>query len=147
MTATEICYVRQRYARDCGVAALAMLTGHAYERVVAYFHNPDLDANGLYLRGMDDYLVDAGFAVARKYRYLRFFQEHSTAPLREPWPPAPFGEKHLCEVQIDEHSRCYHFAVMLADSRVLDPLFEHKATLAAYFSVLNVAAVVPVSPP
>lgn len=133
-------WIGQRQIRDCGVAALAMLTGKSYEAIAAYFRNPDFSVKGLYLVGIDDYLADHGFAVARKKRYLGFFHDDK-APPREPWPPEPFAEMHLCEVKVNEKSPVYHFVVMLRDGSCLDPLTPERKRLSDYHQVLNVAGV------
>lgn len=132
--------VRQKHARGCGVAALAMLTGDDYDAVAVYFRGIDLDAKGLYLCGLDDYLVDRGYAIARKKRYLGFFGGDG-APPREPWPPAPFADVHLCEVEVYEKAPVYHFVVMLRDGAVLDPLADGPRRLSDYHRVNSVAGV------
>jgi hypothetical protein len=109
--------------------------------VAAYFGGVDLNVNGLYLRGVDEYLTEAGYAVARLYRWRSFFIGGS-APLREPWPPEPFGEIHVCEVEVYEAAPTYHFVVMVADGKCLDPLTPDPKRLADYFRVLNIAVVV-----
>lgn len=132
----------QKHARGCGVAALAIITNRDYEEVAAYWPGQDLDTQGVYLRGMDDYLVDHGYTIARKLRFLGRFRTADGGQIeREPWPPEPFGEIHLCEVTVSESAPCNHFVVMLKDGSVLDPLDKAPKRLSDYHQVLNVAAV------
>ena len=135
--------IQQKHSRGCGIAALAMLTGKSYEEVASYFDRIDFDKQGVHLRAMDDYRVDHGYAIARKYMWLGYFIE-SRAPLRSPWPPVPFSDVHLCEVEVNENAPMYHFVVMLRDGSIVDPLFEDKKNLGDYFRVMNVAGIVPV---
>jgi hypothetical protein len=133
--------IQQKHSRGCGIAALSMLTGKSYEEVAVYFGEIDLDKHGVYLRGMDDYLVDQGFAIARKHMYLGFFTGRE-ATLRKPWPPEPFADLHLCEVEVCENASMNHFAIMLRDGEIVDPLLDDRKALSDYFRVLNVAGIV-----
>jgi hypothetical protein len=135
-------HIKQRNSRDCGIAALCMVTNHKYEDVIAYFGADDIAQRGVYLRGMDDYLVDHGYAIARKSMFMGWFRTESGGQVhRQPWPPEPFGHIHLCEVDAAENSPCHHFVVMLHNGVVLDPLGPEHKKLTDYHKVLNVAAI------
>lgn len=135
-------WVGQKHARGCGVAALAMLAGLDYDAVAATWPGWDFDKQGLYLRGMQDWLVDHGFMYAPKLRYMGWFRAPDGGQVeRSPWPPEPFGDVHLCEVQVAESSPVYHFVVTTRDGTVLDPLTPEPKRLSDYHQVLNVAAV------
>lgn len=140
----EVRWVRQEEPHGCGLAALAMLTGQTYAATradfVACLRLEAEVADGLFERHghsffeWDMYLTERGYAVARKFLWLRKWK-------RAPWPCEPFGRVHLCEVQ---HSlqHCGHMVVMLADGTVLDPATAEPKRLADYWRVNSVAAVV-----
>jgi hypothetical protein len=132
--------VLQKQARGCGLAVLSIVTGHDYDTISAYLPSGDYNEHGLYLRGVDDYLVDHGFAIARKFRYRGFFVDGRSSP-RESWPPEPWADVHLCEVEVYEKAPCYHFVVLLRNGTVLDPLTTTTKKLSDYYAVHNVAAV------
>jgi len=56
---------------------------------------------------------------------------------RTPWPPSPWAEAHLCQVETSQS----HAVVMLADGRVLDPLDPSPRRLSDYGRTMNVRAV------
>lgn len=135
---SSIPYIQQNHSRGCGPAALAMVTAARYEAVCDYFANIDFDSEGIGIRECDHYLAEHGFAVARLYSAKR----HNLP--REKWPPKPFGDIHLCHVDVFEGAPLSHWVVMLEDGKVLDPLFPEKESLHDYHFVNNVAAVVPI---
>lgn len=133
-----IAWVKQEEAHGCGIAALAMITGQSYSAVRDWFvrHMPghDFAASGISYYPIDDFLVEHGFAVAR--RNAGFCNK-----LRETdWPPAPWAEVHLCQVSNPGGA---HYVVMLADGTVLDPLNESQRQLSDWGpgKVNHVAAV------
>jgi len=134
--------VRQQNARDCGIAALMMLTGHERMQVCGYFGRTNFGNRGLYLRGLEDYLVDAGYAIAPKARYMGWFAHEDGGHVeRRPWPPEPFADKHLCTVEVVEGAPCTHYVVMLRDGTVLDPLSDEPRRLADYRTILSVIGI------
>lgn len=134
-------WVGQKHTKGCGIACLAMLTGHDYDAVASYYP-VDLNVTGLYMAGVDDYLVDHGFAVARKLQFMSYFTGEHGRREREPWPPEPFAEQHLVQVRVYEKAPIDHFVVLLADGTVLDPLTPEPRRLSDYFRIYSVAAVV-----
>jgi len=140
-------WVGQKHARGCGVAVLSMLTGRDYDLVAAtWCPHLDLEKQGLYLRGLDDYLTDHGYAVARKSRFYGMFSEGG-AILREPWPPNPFADVHVCEVEVYECAPTFHFVVMLRAGVCLDPLTPTPRRLGDYYRVNSVTGVYRVALP
>lgn len=134
----ELRLVKQRTARDCSVAALAMVTGFQYEEVIAAFPEINFDSGGLTIHGVDWFLVEHGFAIARKREW------RGVIPVDEPrsvWPCEPFGSRHLCEVRVSENSPVSHFVVMDHQGQVLDPLHDSPTRLTDYYEVWNIAAV------
>ena len=142
-------WVAQEHDRGCGFAALAMLVGKTYAQVVEELTKPLLPDGFTYIpsagspiwQHMDRYLVDHGFAIARRYA------EPLIAGDIYPWPPAPWVALHLCNVKVSEAAPCNHWVVMLADGAVLDPLTPEPRRLTDYWRVNNVAAVVEVPTP
>jgi hypothetical protein len=135
MSANPTRWVQQQDAYGCGIAALAMICGHGYDQVKEWFllHGRDIVANkGGTWWDWDVYLTEHGFAVARKFPMI------NNEP-RAIWPPEPFGDIHLCEVR--PCSSNLHAVVMLADGRILDPLFPLERSLSRYPCVESVAAI------
>jgi hypothetical protein len=128
-------WVRQEDEWGCGVACLAMLTGQTYAEVAATFTHSFVRSGVDYIR-CDSWLVERGYATARKFRHDHNWHERTL------WPPEPWGDAHLCCVDAIEHSPRSHFVVMLADGECLDPLTPERKRLTDYHRVLNVAAVV-----
>lgn len=133
-----ITHVRQLDQHGCGVACLAMITGHAYEAVRAWFRckawqnaqarhdvpeqsfRDRWEAHDFGVRGMTDYdlgayLAEHGFAYALRYANL---WQHGIEHRRAPWPPAPFAPVHIVTVYQPTGG---HYVVWLPDGRVLDP--------------------------
>ena len=134
---SAIKHLAQEHAKGCGPAALAMVTGHKYADVCAWFKGIDFSKDGIHPYGIDAYLVEHGYATARKGEYFSYIG----SPKREPWPPAPFAESHVCNVRVHESCRINHFVVMLEEGTVLDPLTTDVRRLADYHEVHNVVGV------
>jgi hypothetical protein len=120
-------HVRQKDGWGCGVAALAMVTGHEYDAIREYFiglgKSFEGEAGGLHELDLEQYLADHRFAAAKKYRW------YGANVQRPSWPVPPFAEMHICSVR---NPGGWHFIVLLADGRVLDPLDEQVKALAAW---------------
>ncbi len=114
----------------CAVASLSMVTGHPYQQVKQYFGR-SFEDGGMSFYDSDQYLADHGYGLARKWRWFNRRE-------RSPWPPEPFGDVHLCEVQSVVGS---HMVVMLDSGLVLDPATPLVQRLTDYWQVNSVAAV------
>lgn len=134
-----IARIKQKHARGCSVAALAMITGQSYETVCEHF-GIDFETQGLYLPNLDEYLVEMGYSICRKYFYVGVLTD-SLRKHRDVWPVEPFGDVELCEVKVSESAPMMHFVVRLRDGTILDPLIESTRTLSDYHQVLNIAAI------
>lgn len=105
--------VAQADAMGCGIAVLAMLTGHSYADVQATLdrwsgREQDWSREGCTHYWLDRYLAGLGWFVQRRY---------------EAWPELPvepFAPIHYASVQ--QPSNRGHFVVVLANGDVLDPL-------------------------
>lgn len=111
--------VAQEDAYGCGLATLAMLTGHSYDQVKRNFDawdrpSWDWDKSGCTHIEVDRYLGWQRMAVIRKYG--------AWYPSWERVTPEPFAPLHYAQVQQPSNSN--HFVVMLADGAVLDPYRE-----------------------
>jgi len=129
--------VQQQHAKGCGPAALAMVTGIPYPEVCAWFKGIDFNKDGIHPYGIDAFLVEHGYATARKGMYYAYIG----SPRREPWPPVPFADVHICEVRVYENAPINHFVVLLRDGTVLDPLGDERRSLADFFCVHNMVGV------
>lgn len=128
-------WVPQRSRNDCGIAALAIVSGHTYTQVRSFF--PGLTANGV--------------TIGECAWYLRLFG-CTVNPTKEPplfhqgtdhWPPAPFAPVHLCRVKFGGRYSAGHWVVMLADGSVLDPSAQLPKQLCNYSFVDSVTGVCP----
>jgi hypothetical protein len=131
--------IMQSHSRGCGPAALAMLMERSYESVCDDF-GVDFEEQGLYLTNLDEYLVENGFSIARKYFWIGVLTGSGRAK-RDIWPVPPSGRPELCEVKVYESSPIMHFVVRRPDGIILDPLLGKRQSLDEYFQVLNIAAV------
>lgn len=130
-------WIQQQDSRGCVIAALAMITGKTYEEV-----RDDITVfigSGLTSFEADQYLVEHGFAVARKYKHILYNKSD-----REIWPPEPWMDMHLCFVWPQKTGRGCHAVVMLKDGTVLDPDTSETKRLNDYYKVDNVTGVVKV---
>lgn len=136
-----VSYVAQEDRNGCLLACIAMILGVPYAEVRADFTARDVTRESFCITDADHYLVDRGFAVARKYRPCNWNNTQRY------WPPAPFAEVHLCAVQATPQSP-FHAVIMLSHGTVYDPAIpfdiERLRGLSAYGVVNNVAAVVPI---
>jgi hypothetical protein len=133
--------VQQKHKKGCGPALLAMVCGQEYDEVVRHY-GIDFEESGLSYYALDAYLVDRGFAIARKFKYYGF----ANGPERSPWPCEPFADLHLVEAQVYETSKTYHFVAMLRDGTCIDPIFEEPRKLSDYFKILSIAGLYRVGP-
>lgn len=129
--------VRQEDAHGCGVACLAMVTGLRYLTVRSWFRvrawqnaradgrqldeaaSDEIEAHdftrvGLTHFEIEHFLADHHHAVARKFATNQFREP------RNPWPPEPFAEAHICSMTMVSG---FHYVVWLPDGRVFDPAF------------------------
>lgn len=138
-------HVRQSDAYGCGVASLAMVTGHRYEDVRAWFRVPaflnaeragrgaslvgdarnaaeprDFSRHGIDHFDTNRYLAEHGFASALRWPTPRY------GDTRPAWPPAPFAPAHICQVLTVNGG---HAVVWLPDGTVLDPARDAPTTL------------------
>ena len=131
-------WVGQDDANGCGVAAAAMLAGRSYADVLALLPQPEAvrSGGGVSLQfTMDQLMTELGFALAKRYpAWMNTY--------RSEWPPAPWGDRHLCQVY--SASGRAHFVVMLRDGTVLDPSTPEPRRLSDYSKVEAVAVVVPI---
>ncbi len=121
-------------AGGCGLAALSTVTGQPYAAVKS-FYGPTSADRGLTTADLDAYLAAHGLAADRR-RVGEGWQ---------PWPPAPWGNVHVCLVAARQDPRVRHWVTMLADGTVLDSADDRPAVrrLADYEKVYSVAAVAP----
>jgi ABC-type bacteriocin/lantibiotic exporter with double-glycine peptidase domain len=131
--------IAQKDSHGCAVASLAMVTGHDYDRIKAFFPRADFTKSGIAFYQAEEYLARHGFAVRRFTLY-----DPTTNEPREPWPVAPFADVHMCEVVTAKGA---HSVVMLRDGRVLDPWNESRDSLSHpdYVKVYFVAGVYKVA--
>lgn len=141
-------HVQQKHARGCGPAALAMVTGHSYDDVCAWFGQVDFDRTGLYVHAVYEYLAEHGFAVQVKHRYRQFFRSASGGSIeRQPWPCVPFADRHVAQVLVSPCAPCDHFIAVESSGLVLDPMDEMPKRLADYHQVNQIAGVWPTPAP
>lgn len=133
-TKSVVDWVRQEEPEGCYIAALAMVTGKSYWEVRSQI--TEFKAMGLLLAEGDQYLVDNGFAVARKYKWVMY-----TNSKRDIWPPEPWADVHLCFVRPTKQIAEGHCIVLLGDGCVLDPAIPEPRRLTDYYSVHNVTGV------
>lgn len=125
----------QKHTHGCVVASLAMVLGIDYDAAL-HILSPDGDpdwSHGFTFADFDSALVERGYAVARKFRYLRGNAE------RKPWPPTPWAHIHYASVRCTENTS--HAVILLGDGTVLDPLTPLTRKLTDYVAVDSVAAI------
>lgn len=128
----QVRWVQQEDNIGCGLACLAMITGKTYQEVKAAFAPFE---RGITWWETDSYLVDHGYAIARKFKHAAYCKQNRD------WPPAPFGDVHICQVYIPAGG---HFIVALRDGSVLDPATPEQRHISQY-NVEDMAAVVKIS--
>lgn len=100
----------------CGIAAVAMLTGKSYQQVRQTFRlDRDFTQDGMYDHELYALLEYHGFAFTVRYKL-----DQRLNTQREDWPPKPFAPLHLAQVRNLTDSG-WHFVVMLADGKIMDP--------------------------
>lgn len=153
MSADSPTLIWQEHANGCVVASLAMVMGRTYREIAedlcpkvgkwVYAEGKDavwqqgisLEQDGICL-GNDGfgYLVENGYALQTKYRYIY------GNSLRDKWPLEPWADVHIALVETNQN----HAVVLLRDGVVLDP-FYGATTLARYTQVDSITAVWPVN--
>lgn len=128
-------WVKQEHANGCVVAALAMVTGKTYREVHEFLSaclGRDFETVGACWHGDGDmYLIENGYALQTKYRYLWANQQ------RARWPVEPSADVHICSVRTSQS----HAVVMLRDGTVLDPLTPDLKRLSDYSAVDSITAI------
>jgi hypothetical protein len=134
-------WVAQEDDAGCGAATLAMLTGRTYREARDLIDSlwPNVkdwtaDGNGSNEFDLDRCLYADGFFIQRRYSSWRDNGTSAILPFPDPFAPA-----HYCMVR--QPSNSYHFVVMLADGRVLDPMREGYFALAEWPEVAQVVGV------
>ena len=127
--------VRQKEARGCGIAVLAIVTGKTYDEIAAYFGG-EFESQGLYLHDLDVFLSNNGFAYARRFRIGGFRRRTEQTP----WPVPPFAPVHIVEVRYAS-APVNHFVVMRRDGTVLDPLQDAERSITDYTEILNITGI------
>ena len=133
----QVSLVRQEHDYGCGVACLAMVTGHTYADIhaecVKDWPNSERGLNlaerGLYSSGVEWYLATHGYC----WRYV-----YSAWRLSE-WPPLPFAPVHIASVV--QPSGNSHYVVMTPEGVVLDPLTATERRLTDWEKVNNVMGI------
>lgn len=134
--------VKQTQPMGCYVAALAMLTDLSYDEVKARFSSDyDFDKNGITHYASDAFLAEHGYALAYKWEH-----DQVRKTTRQPWPPEPWADVHLCEVVVDPKKGA-HAVIMLKDGRIYDPHFGELPNIrnSYYIRTYFVAAVYKVA--
>ena len=138
LTLPPLRLVRQEDPWGCMFASLAMVMGLSYAEAKALvhpYHFTKPGFNGINQTHMEGILSERGYAIA-----MRFLHFHSGAGDRDVWPPAPWADRHICEVHALSNGGP-HAVVLRADGRVFDPWHGEVESLARYPRVLWVAAV------
>lgn len=100
----------------CGIAAVATAAGKTYKEVRQTFRmDRDFTQEGMYDYELYALIEYHGFAMAVRYK-----NDQRLNVEREEWPPKPFAPLHIAQVR-NLPDNGWHFVVVLADGRVLDP--------------------------
>lgn len=129
--------VRQKHPKGCQIAVLAMVLGVTYEEALARVIPDGGDPEGS--TWLETWLADAGWAVAKKYRWINPGKKE-----RPKWPLDPWADLHYVNVQYSSASGLSHAVLMLADGTVLDPGHDEPRRLSDYFAVNSMSALAPV---
>lgn len=112
--------IRQRGARDCGVATLAMVASIDYDTAAKLMRDAEPNG-GLTWWDINQALGIMGFGVLTWWKASRVFygerrlvETVGPAPPGGDWPPDPFAPAHYVQ-------RRNHFMAVDADGGVLDP--------------------------
>ncbi len=127
-------WIGQEDPNGCLVACAAMILGTDFAYMDATLRKAGVrnDAEGLAQNRLENWLAEQGFALQQ---VMIFGVENRR---REPWPPLPWADLHLCNVHVTQN---YHGVIMLADGTVLDPLGPEPRKLRDYRAVNSVAGV------
>jgi hypothetical protein len=134
--------VRQKHARGCGIATLAMVLDCEYDDIAKVFMaNPfekgdptrDFENKGLYQLEIEMHLFKHRYAILKKYQFDR-----ENGAMSRYWPPTPFAPAHIAFVEVFENAPMMHIVAMEAFGVVRDPLTDDPKRLTDYFKVLNV---------
>lgn len=126
----------------CAVAAVATAAQISYREARALIRmDRDLTKEGCYDFEIDEMMHALGYATQKRYRGIRRL---NNAP--RPWPCAPWAPVHLVMVR-NLSNTAFHFVVMLADGRVLDPWWGVVQGLHRYPDVLSILGCFRVSVP
>ncbi len=125
--------IPQLHSEGCVVASLAMVTGHTYEQIAAYFGN-DFNQHGLTSIDAHEYLDHAGFCWVHRHSYM-----HGNIK-RSPWPAPPFAPVHLVCVINGDRS---HAVAMDSEGVIFDPLKAGAYSLADFETVPYIIGVFP----
>lgn len=134
-------WVKQEDPNGCWIACCAMISGKTYDEVKSMV-KPELierESTGVGFYTTFQLLTDLGYACAMKCK------GYAPPKERTEWPPQPFGDVHICEVQVKSAPLC-HLIVILKDGTILDPATTENRTFADYERVHWLAAVVPINP-
>lgn len=100
-------YIKQRHKMGCGIACLAMITGHGYESVRRWFIDDPIK-EGLKTIDLIDYLSEFGFWMQVRAQT----KKSGLIPLRV------FADFHLCFVQF---KNVMHLILVDDAGEVYDP--------------------------
>ena len=135
-------WVGQEDAWGCGFAALAMLLGRTYEDMKGDLQERAL-SHGIDFNDMDERLIDAGYALQRRYQ-IRYTEGHGAdrhKVFNEPWPPKPWAPLHYANVIVSPASPGAHYVVFDMSGHVYDPLTPDRKRLTDYHRVQNVTGI------
>lgn len=130
-------HVKQKHARGCGPACLAMILRKSYDEVLAFpiWAGKNWDHGGIDYLTLDNVLTEYGVAVAR--RHIMGLPRIGPPPtandredraMRTVWPVF-WSDIHLCQTHTREYT---HFVVALRDGSILDPMLDGVQPSAKY---------------
>lgn len=111
----DIRYVKQKHKNGCVVASLAMVTGHSYADVAAFF-GPRFMRCGLTDGDASEYLLRCGYSVTWRPNCV----DRST----DPWL-----DRHIVCLRLQSSTARGHCVVLLGDGTVLDPMTTERTAL------------------
>jgi hypothetical protein len=125
MKKPKFVYVPQRTDFDCGIASLAMITGHTYDDVAKRFATPD-DGSvfSMDLESCQKYLKTSGvtFATLRAHHFTNALQNRLLMS-------RPFADLHLVSAQRVVNRTYGHAFLMDKQGRFIDPDYEETPLL------------------
>ncbi len=134
--------IQQKHRYGCGPACLSMISGIPYDDIIAEIGGDFSENRGITHCFMDDWLFNHGFSVSRIYKYYQRSDESHENLVRDPWPPKPWADIHLVQLQLVGGA---HFVLWLNDGRVLDPNRDDSPTLSdkCYVEINQIAGIHP----